>query len=107
MTQRPENAPADGRNFVHLHVHSEFSLLDGLSRIGEMTRRAAELGMPALAVTDHGAMYGAIEFYTQAKAAGIKPIIGIEQYVSTRRMTDKEGKLDAAQYGSTAPRARG
>jgi len=97
VTQRPENLPSD-EQFVHLHVHSEFSLLDGLSRIGEMTRRAAELGMPALAVTDHGAMYGAIEFYQAATAAGIKPIIGIEQYVAQRGMTDKEGKQDADYY---------
>ena len=96
MTLRPEIQPAD--DFVHLHVHSEFSLLDGLSRTREMTQRAADLGMKALAVTDHGAMYGTIEFYTAAKAAGIKPIIGIEQYVATRRMTDKEGKADADYY---------
>jgi DNA polymerase-3 subunit alpha len=96
VTQRPETARAE--NFVHLHVHSEFSLLDGLSRSRELTRRAAELGMSALAVTDHGAMYGAIEFYQAATAAGIKPIIGIEQYVAPRRMTDKEGKLDAEYY---------
>ncbi|HEX2142212.1 MAG TPA: DNA polymerase III subunit alpha, partial [Candidatus Limnocylindria bacterium] len=93
MTLRPEKSPAD--DFVHLHVHSEFSLLDGLSRSRELTQRAAELGMSALAVTDHGAMYGAIEFYQSAIAAGIKPILGIEQYVAPRRMTDKEGKTDA------------
>jgi DNA polymerase-3 subunit alpha len=96
VTQRPEIARAD--DFVHLHVHSEFSLLDGLSRSRELTQRAADLGMSALAVTDHGAMYGAIEFYSAATAAGIKPIIGIEQYVAVRRMTDKEGKLDADNY---------
>jgi DNA polymerase III subunit alpha len=96
VTLRPEIQPAN--DFVHLHVHSEFSLLDGLSRTREMTARAAELGMKALAVTDHGAMYGTIEFYSAAKAAGIKPIIGIEQYVATRRMTDKEGKADADYY---------
>ncbi len=96
MTQRPEIARAD--DFVHLHVHSEFSLLDGLSRNREIAQRAADLGMKALAVTDHGAMYGAIEFYSAATAAGIKPIIGIEQYVSVRRMTDKEGKLDADNH---------
>ena len=96
MTLRPEIAPAD--DFVHLHVHSEFSLLDGLSRTGEMTRRAADLGMKALAVTDHGAMYGTIEFYTAARAAGIKPIIGIEQYIAPRGMTLKEGKADADYY---------
>ncbi|HEX6129859.1 MAG TPA: DNA polymerase III subunit alpha, partial [Candidatus Limnocylindria bacterium] len=96
MTQRPEIALAD--DFVHLHVHSEFSLLDGLSRSRELTRRAAELGMSALAVTDHGAMYGAIEFYQAATAAGIKPILGIEQYVAPRGMRDKEGKTDADYY---------
>ena len=64
---------SDRDDFVHLHVHSEFSLLDGLSRTREMTQRAAELGMSAMAVTDHGAMYGAIEFYSAAIAAGIKP----------------------------------
>ncbi len=96
VTLRPEIAPAD--DFVHLHVHSEFSLLDGLSRTGEMTRRAADLGMKALAVTDHGAMYGTIEFYSAAKAAGIKPIIGIEQYIAPRGMTLKEGKADADYY---------
>src|SRR4051812_16244017 len=96
VTLRPEIQPAD--DFVHLHVHSEFSLLDGLSRTGEMTRRAADLGMKALAVTDHGAMYGTIEFYSAAKAAGIKPIIGIEQYIAPRGMTLKEGKADADYY---------
>ncbi len=96
MTQRPEIARAD--DFVHLHVHSEFSLLDGLSRNRALAERAAELGMSALAVTDHGAMYGAIEFYQAATAAGIKPILGIEQYVAPRRMTDKEGKLDAEYF---------
>jgi DNA polymerase-3 subunit alpha len=96
VTLRPEIAPAD--DFVHLHVHSEFSLLDGLSRTREMTQRAADLGMNSLAVTDHGAMYGAIEFYTAAKAAGIKPIIGIEQYLAPRGMTSKEGKADSDYY---------
>ncbi|MEO8511686.1 MAG: DNA polymerase III subunit alpha [Chloroflexota bacterium] len=81
--------------FVHLHVHSEFSLLDGLSRIPQMTQRVAGQGMPALALTDHGAMYGVIPFYAAAKKAGIKPIIGLEAYVSPRGMTQKEGKLDA------------
>jgi len=82
-------------SFVHLHSHSEFSLLDGLSRIPEMTQRVAEQGMPALALTDHGAMYGVIPFYAAAKKAGIKPIIGVEAYISPRGMTQKEGKQDA------------
>jgi DNA polymerase-3 subunit alpha len=84
--------------FVHLHVHSEFSLLDGLSRIPDLTRRTAELGMPALAITDHGAMYGAIEFYAACTNAGIKPIIGVETYVAPRSHADKEGKTDANPY---------
>ncbi|HET6744708.1 MAG TPA: DNA polymerase III subunit alpha [Candidatus Limnocylindria bacterium] len=96
MTLRPEIQPAD--DFVHLHVHSEFSLLDGLSRTREMTERAAAQGMKALAVTDHGAMYGAIEFYQACRGAGIKPIIGIEQYIAPRAMTSKEGKADADYY---------
>jgi DNA polymerase III subunit alpha len=93
VIQRPGDPARD--SFVHLHVHSEFSLLDGLSRIPEMTKRVAEQGMPALALTDHGSMYGVIPFYAAAKQAGIKPIIGIEAYVSPRGMADKEGKADA------------
>ena len=92
MTLRPESGP---ESFVHLHVHSEFSLLDGLSRVGEMTRRVADQGMTAMALTDHGSMYGVIPFYAAAKSAGIKPIIGIEAYVAPRGMADKEGKQDA------------
>ncbi|HEX2765414.1 MAG TPA: DNA polymerase III subunit alpha [Candidatus Limnocylindria bacterium] len=94
MTQRAPDPSRDG-DFVHLHVHSEFSLLDGLSRIGEMTQRVADQGMKALALTDHGSMYGVIPFYAAAKKAGIKPIIGVEAYVSPRGMTQKEGKQDA------------
>ncbi|MGH2463698.1 MAG: DNA polymerase III subunit alpha, partial [Candidatus Limnocylindria bacterium] len=90
------NSPLD--EFVHLHVHSEFSLLDGLSRLPELTSRVAELGMPAVALTDHGALYGAIEFYEAATASGVKPILGVEAYVSPRRHTDKEGKADADYY---------
>jgi DNA polymerase-3 subunit alpha len=62
--------------FVHLHVHSEYSLLDGACRIKDMVKRAKELGQPAIAITDHGSMYGVMEFYKTAKSAGIKPIIG-------------------------------
>ncbi len=72
-------------DFVHLHAHSEYSLLDGLSNIGRLTKRAAELGMDSLALTDHGVLYGAIEFYGAAKKAGIKPIIGCEAYMATGR----------------------
>jgi DNA polymerase III subunit alpha len=94
VIQRAPETSRDG-DFVHLHVHSEFSLLDGLSRIGEMTQRVADQGMKALALTDHGSMYGVIPFYAAAKKAGIKPIIGVEAYISPRGMTQKEGKQDA------------
>ncbi|MCW2754055.1 MAG: dnaE [Marmoricola sp.] len=69
-----------GDNFVHLHVHTEYSMLDGAARLGKMAERVAELGMPAIAMTDHGNVFGAYEFYAKVKAAGIKPIIGIEAY---------------------------
>jgi DNA polymerase-3 subunit alpha len=67
-------------SFVHLHVHTEYSMLDGAARLGALTERAAELGMPAVAMTDHGNVFGAYEFYAKAKKAGVKPIIGIEAY---------------------------
>ena len=80
--------------FVHLHNHTEYSLLDGASRINGMVARAAELEMPALALTDHGVMYGAIHFYKACKQAGIKPIIGCEVYVAPRARSLKEGRAD-------------
>ena len=67
-------------SFTHLHVHTEYSLLDGSSKIKEITKRAKELGMDSLAITDHGVMYGVIEFYEAAKKAGIKPVLGCEVY---------------------------
>ena len=70
--------------FVHLHVHTEYSLLDGACRIGRMMERVKELGQEAVAITDHGVMYGVIDFYRAAKKAGIKPIIGCEVYVAPR-----------------------
>jgi DNA polymerase-3 subunit alpha len=87
--------------FVHLHVHSEYSLLDGYSRIPVLVRRGAELGMRAMALTDHGAMYGAIEFYKAAREVGIKPILGVEAYVAPRSMTDRDPKLDASSFHLT------
>ncbi len=88
-------APND---FTHLHVHSEFSLLDGLGRITELVDAAAQHGMDSMAITDHGALYGAVAFYQAAKTKGIKPIIGVETYVARRSMTDKEGKADAQPF---------
>lgn len=85
-------------DFVHLHTHSEYSLLDGLGKLPELVARAKELGMDALALTDHGAMYGSFKFYLEAKKAGIKPIIGVEAYVSRRRRHDKEARVDADPY---------
>lgn len=84
--------------YVSLHTHSEYSLLDGLSRIKDLVARAKEFGMPALAITDHGGMYGAIKFYLAAREAGIKPIIGIETYQAQRSREDKEAGVDADQY---------
>jgi DNA polymerase-3 subunit alpha len=82
--------------FTHLHVHTEYSLLDGMCRIPRLVRRARELGMESLAITDHGVMYGAIEFYREARAAGIKPIIGCEVYVAPadRRSRDAGDKYN-------------
>jgi len=81
-------------NFVHLHTHSEYSLLDGLSHLSKLVERAHELGQPALALTDHGVMYGAIEFFRQAKSAGVHPIIGCEIYMARRTMHDRDPQLD-------------
>jgi len=80
--------------FVHLHVHSEYSLLDGAIKIKDMVQRVKELGMPGIALTDHGNMHGTIEFYQAAKKAGIKPIIGCELYLSRRTRHDKDPQLD-------------
>ena len=81
--------------FTHLHCHSHYSLLDGLSKIDPLVERAKELGMESLALTDHGVLYGVIEFYNKCKEAGIKPIIGLEAYIAPRGMDEKEGKIDA------------
>ncbi|MBU5452941.1 DNA polymerase III subunit alpha [Pseudoflavonifractor sp. MSJ-30] len=85
-------------SFAHLHVHSEYSLLDGACRIDSMMDRVKELGQTAIALTDHGVMYGCIDFYKAAKAAGVKPIIGCEVYVARRKMTDRVHGLDNDPY---------
>ena len=84
--------------FAHLHVHSEYSLLDGACRIGRLAARAKELGQTALAITDHGVMYGAVAFYKAAVAAGIRPIIGCEVYVATRTRFDKVNRIDGNNH---------
>jgi DNA polymerase-3 subunit alpha len=77
-------------SFVHLHVHSEFSLLDGMIRMGDLAKRAASMGMPAVAVTDHGNLFGAVEFYQKCKKAGVKPIFGCEIYLAPFSMEEKK-----------------
>ncbi|MBQ4340592.1 MAG: DNA polymerase III subunit alpha [Firmicutes bacterium] len=84
-------------DFVHLHVHSEYSLLDGAARIKDLIRKAVDMDMKALAITDHGVMFGVIDFYKEALKAGIKPIIGCEVYTSARSMKDKDAEKDKYQ----------
>ena len=81
-------------SFTHLHVHTEYSLLDGAARIEPLVERAKELGMDSLAITDHGAMFGVVDFYRAAKKAGIRPIIGCEVYTAARTRFDKNADLD-------------
>ena len=84
-------------DFVHLHNHSDYSLLDGASPISAMVKKAAHLEMPALALTDHGSMFGAIEFYNEARKAGVKPLVGMEAYVTRGSLTDRDPK-DTAHH---------
>ncbi|HEY2324035.1 MAG TPA: PHP domain-containing protein, partial [Thermoanaerobaculia bacterium] len=81
-------------SFVHLHLHTEYSLLDGASRPEALAKRVAQLGMPACAITDHGNMFGAVEFYNAMKGAGVKPIIGCEMYVAYGSRFDKSSVED-------------
>ncbi len=81
-------------SFAHLHVHTTYSLLDGFSDVKKLVQRVKDMGMNSVAITDHGTMFGAMEFYSAATAAGIKPIIGLETYMAPRSMRDKDGKLD-------------
>jgi DNA polymerase III subunit alpha len=84
--------------FTHLHVHSHYSLLDGLTKIDELIQKAVNEGCSSLALTDHGVMYGAIEFYQKCKKAGIKPIIGVEAYLAPGSRFDKNSKSDERNY---------
>ncbi len=85
-------------SFAHLHVHTEYSLLDGFSNIKKLVQRVKELDMKHVAITDHGTMFGVIDFYKAAKAEGIKPIIGLEAYMAARGMKDKDSKLDRSSF---------
>src|SRR5687767_3496538 len=85
-------------DYVHLHNHTHYSVLDGLQKVPEMLDRIQQLGMEAVAITDHGTLSGAIEFYKEAKDRGIKPIIGMETYVAPRRHTDKDPVKDKNRY---------
>ncbi len=87
--------------FVHLHTHTHYSLLDGLSKIGPLVERVKALGMDAVAITDHGNLYGSVEFYKKAKKAGIKPIIGLETYVAKGSRFSKDPKIDNTRYHLT------
>jgi DNA polymerase-3 subunit alpha len=84
--------------FVHLHVHSEYSLLDGLPRCAQIVERAKQLGQPAVALTDHGVMCGAVEFYEACNQVGVKPIIGMEAYLARRTRFDREAALDSESF---------
>jgi DNA polymerase-3 subunit alpha len=90
--------PIAPNDFTHLHVHSEFSLLDGLGRISELVSQASAQGFDSLAITDHGALYGAVAFYQACVDKGIKPIIGVETYVARRSMSDRDGSKDSQPY---------
>src|SRR5689334_10863980 len=81
-------------SFAHLHVHTVYSLLDGFSNIKKLVKRAKEMDMPALAITDHGTMFGVVEFFNAAKEAGVKPLIGMETYMAARGMKERDSKLD-------------
>ena len=85
-------------DFVHLHLHTEYSLLDGAAKISEIADKAIKEHQSAVAITDHGAMYGVIDFYKEAKSVGIKPIIGCEVYVARRGRFDKEAGLDSHSF---------
>jgi DNA polymerase-3 subunit alpha len=94
-------------SFVHLHVHTEYSMLDGAARLTELTRRAAELEMPAVAMTDHGNVFGAYEFYKKAKSAGVKPIVGIEAYFTPNISRHERKGVNFYDGGSDDVSARG
>ena len=85
-------------NFTHLHVHTQYSLLDGSNKITDLVTRVRELGMDSVAITDHGVMYGVIDFYRECKKAGIHPVIGCEVYVAPGSRFDKSGSASSTRY---------
>jgi len=85
-------------SFTHLHVHSHYSLLDGLPKIDDLLDKTQELGMNSVGLTDHGVLYGAVEFYKKSKARGIKPIIGCEFYMANERLEQKRAGIDDKRY---------
>src|SRR3989344_6562756 len=85
-------------SFVHLHNHSEYSLLDGMCRVEDLLLKAKELKMPAVAITDHGALYGAFRFFTKAKEIGVKAIIGVEVYKARKSRFDKQANADHDKF---------
>ncbi|HEY1644882.1 MAG TPA: DNA polymerase III subunit alpha, partial [Candidatus Saccharimonadales bacterium] len=95
MTQRKTITAKD---YVHLHNHTHYSLLDGLTKIPDLMTRVKEFGMESVAITDHGTLSGLIEFYKEGKAKGVKPLLGIETYIAARKLTDKESDLDKENY---------
>ena len=102
MEERTETNTTETKpEFVHLHTHTHYSLLDGLSKPADLAKRAKEFGMTAMAITDHGAMYGAIDFYQACQKEGIKPIIGVEAYVANRTRFDKEHGIDNKRFHLT------
>jgi DNA polymerase-3 subunit alpha len=86
-------------SFVHLHLHTQYSLLDGANKIKELMPRVKAAGMPACAITDHGNMFGAVQFHAEAVKHGVKPIIGCEMYVAPKSRFDKEGRIDDYEAG--------
>jgi len=91
--------------FTHLHLHTEYSLLDGLSRIPDVMDRVAALGQRAVAMTDHGALYGAIDFYREARARGLQPIIGLEAYIAPDSATNGRRRVPTTTITSRSSRA--
>jgi DNA polymerase-3 subunit alpha len=98
VSAKPTNAALKPSDYVHLHNHTQYSLLDGLTQVGQLMDFTKDHGMEAVAMTDHGTLSGAIEFYKEATDRGVKPIIGLETYVAARKHTDKEPQKDKARY---------